>query len=80
MLPGFGPGQGIVSGQVVRCPLPVMIKMDAELLASEIGDEDFIQQVSGWKPDKGSAQRERNREKIDKIKEATARRLFRRRL
>ena len=52
MLPGFGPGQGIVSGQVVRFPLPVMIKMDSELLASEIGDEDFIQQVSGWKPDK----------------------------
>jgi hypothetical protein len=74
MLPGLGPGQGIVSGQVVRFPLPVMIKMDSELLASEIGDEDFIGQVSGWKPDQDAAQRERSREKIDKIKEATVRR------
>jgi hypothetical protein len=31
MIPGFGPGQGIVSGQVVRFPLPVRVKMDTEL-------------------------------------------------
>jgi DNA helicase HerA-like ATPase len=74
MLPGFGPGQGIVSGQIVRFPLPVMIKMDSELLAAEIGDEDFIERVSKWKPDKNAAQRERSRERIDKIKEATLRR------
>jgi DNA helicase HerA-like ATPase len=80
MLPGFGPGQGIVSGQVVRFPLPVQIKMDSELLAAEIGDEDFIQQVSGWKPDKAAPERDRNRERIDKIKEAAARRGFKRRL
>ena len=51
MIPGFGPGQGIVSGQVVRFPLPVRIKMDEELLASEIGDEDFFEQAANWKPD-----------------------------
>lgn len=51
MIPGFGPGQGIVSGQVVRFPLPVRVKMDEELLASEIGDEDFFQQTESWKPD-----------------------------
>ena len=50
MLPGFGPGQGIVSGQVVKFPLPVHIKMDEELLATEIGDEDFFEQVEEWKP------------------------------
>jgi uncharacterized protein len=74
MLPGFGPGQGIVSGQIVRFPLPVMIKMDSELLAAEIGDEDFIERVSKWKPDQNASQRERSRERIDKIKEATIRR------
>ena len=50
MLPGFGPGQGIISGQVVKFPLPVHIKMDKELLAAEIGDEDFFEQVAEWKP------------------------------
>jgi DNA helicase HerA-like ATPase len=57
MLPGFGPGQGIVSGQVVRFPLPVSVRMDPELLATEIGDEDFFDQVSRWKPDKKEAVR-----------------------
>lgn len=51
MIPGFGPGQGIVSGQVVRFPLPVRVKMDEELLASEIGDEDFFEQAANWEPD-----------------------------
>lgn len=50
MLPGFGPGQGIVSGQVVKFPLPVHVKMDDELLAAEIGDEDFFEEVEGWTP------------------------------
>lgn len=51
MIPGFGPGQGIVSGQVVRFPLPIHVRMDADLLAAEIGDEDFFQQVEDWRPD-----------------------------
>ena len=51
MIPGFGPGQGIVSGQVVRFPLPVRVKMDEDLLASEIGDEDFFEQAAAWEPD-----------------------------
>lgn len=57
MLPGFGPGQGIVSGQVVRFPLPVSVEMDKELLATEIGDENFFEQVGKWKPDPKSAKR-----------------------
>jgi DNA helicase HerA-like ATPase len=51
MIPGFGPGQGIVSGQVVRFPLPVHVNMDTDLLASEIGDEDFFEQAEAWSPD-----------------------------
>jgi hypothetical protein len=51
MIPGFGPGQGIISGQVVRFPLPVRVRMDNDLLASEIGDEDFFEQAEAWTPD-----------------------------
>jgi len=57
MIPGFGPGQGIVSGQVVRFPLPVRVKMDDELRASEIGDEDFFEQAEAWKPDSRASAR-----------------------
>ena len=59
MIPGFGPGQGIVSGQVVRFPLPVSIKMDTDLLASEIGDEDFFEQAEAWVPDQNHATRKK---------------------
>jgi len=59
MIPGFGPGQGIVSGQVVRFPLPVRVKMDTDLLASEIGDEDFFDQAEAWKPDANTAKRKK---------------------
>jgi DNA helicase HerA-like ATPase len=51
MIPGFGPGQGIISGQVVRFPLPVRVHMDDDLLASELGDEDFFEQAEAWRPD-----------------------------
>lgn len=50
MIPGFGPGQGIVSGQVVRFPLHIRVKMDEDLLAAEIGDEDFFEQAASWEP------------------------------
>ena len=48
MIPGFGPGQGIVSGQVVRFPLHIRVKMDEDLLAAEIGDEDFFAEAASW--------------------------------
>ena len=51
MIPGFGPGQGIVSGQVVRFPLAVKVDMDHELRLAEIGDEDFFEQLEEWEPD-----------------------------
>lgn len=51
MIPGFGPGQGIISGQVVRFPLAVKVDMDHELRLAEIGDEDFFDQLEEWHPD-----------------------------
>ena len=57
LIPGFGPGQGIVSGQVVRFPLPVQVRMDIDLLSSEIGDENFFDQVASWQPDADYGQR-----------------------
>jgi hypothetical protein len=67
MIPGFGPGQGIVSGQVVRFPLPVRVKMDEELRSSEIGDEDFLAQAGKWKPDAKSATRQKFKEGMAKV-------------
>jgi len=48
MLPAFGPGQGLISGQAVRFPLLVKIKMDEDLIPSTIGDENFIEQAKAW--------------------------------
>lgn len=59
MLPGFGPGQGIISGQAVRFPLLVKIKMDEDLIYTDLGDENFFEQVRAWKPDKDAPVRER---------------------
>lgn len=67
MLPGFGPGQGIISGQVVRFPLPVRVEMDEDLLASEIGDEDFFEEVEAWKPDAKKATRTKLAEKMARV-------------
>lgn len=67
MIPGFGPGQGIVSGQVVRFPLPVSVIMDRDLLASEIGDEDFFQQAADWQPDPHAATRDKMAASIETV-------------
>lgn len=67
MIPGFGPGQGIISGQVVRFPLPVKVKMDTELKFSEIGDEDFFEQASDWTPDEKMTAREDLAEAMAKV-------------
>jgi uncharacterized protein len=57
LIPGFGPGQGIVSGQVVRFPLAVKVDMDDELRLAEIGDEDFFDQLEQWEPDEDASTR-----------------------
>ncbi len=67
MIPGFGPGQGIISGQVVRFPLPVRIRLDNELLVSEIGDEDFFEQAESWKPDGNAGLRETIGDVMEKV-------------
>jgi hypothetical protein len=67
MIPGFGPGQGILSGQVVRFPLPVQVQMDADLLSSEIGDEDFFDQVGAWRPDAAASARAANQKAVEKV-------------
>jgi len=56
LLPGFGPGQGIVSGQAVRFPLLIQVDYDPDLVTQAIGDEDFLTAVKTWQasPD-GSA-------------------------
>lgn len=58
MLPGFGPGQGVVSGQAVRFPLLVKIRMDRDLIYTDLGDEDFLRQAGEWKPDVKASKRE----------------------
>lgn len=68
LIPGFGPGQGIVSGQVVRFPLPVQVKMDNDLLASVIGDEDFFDQVEAWVPDPNTKGRNDMKERMEKVR------------
>ena len=67
MIPAFGPGQGIVSGQVVRFPLPVKVKMDDDLLASELGDEDFFEQAEAWRPDAKSALRSKISDSLNRV-------------
>jgi DNA helicase HerA-like ATPase len=74
LIPGFGPGQGIISGQVVRFPLPVRVQMDEDLLNAEIGDENFFDQVADWKPDTGAAQRAANQEAIKQVEAIANRR------
>jgi hypothetical protein len=48
LLPGFGPGQGIVSGQAVRFPLVIQAKFDEDLVTQSLGDEDFLAAASKW--------------------------------
>lgn len=69
MLPGFGPGQGIVSGQVVKFPLPVYVQMDKDLLASEIGDEDFFDEIMHWNPDPSKSTRSNISNAMNRVSE-----------
>ena len=73
MIPGFGPGQGIVSGQVVRFPLPVKVHMDDDLLASMIGDEDFFEQSERWQPDSNIGTREKMSSRMATVRKARKR-------
>jgi DNA helicase HerA-like ATPase len=48
LLPAFGPGQGIISGQAVRFPLVIQVDFDSDLQTKAIGDENFVQAVRDW--------------------------------
>jgi len=67
MIPGFGPGQGIVSGQVVRFPLPVSVKMDRELMVADLGDEDFFDQMQKWRPDPNAGARAQMAKSVERV-------------
>jgi DNA helicase HerA-like ATPase len=59
LLPGFGPGQGIISGQAVRFPLIIQVDHDKDLETSALGDENFLEAAARWEkgPEAGRAQR-----------------------
>jgi hypothetical protein len=57
LLPGFGPGEGLISGQAVKFPLLVKIDFDEELKNTSIGDDDFLKEASEWKPDAAALSR-----------------------
>jgi DNA helicase HerA-like ATPase len=61
LLPGFGPGQGIISGQAVRFPLVVQVEFDKDLITRTIGDEDFVAAVRNWQGSSQAAAVERGR-------------------
>jgi uncharacterized protein len=51
LLPGFGPGQGIISGQGVRFPLLIQVERDEDLELPGM-DEKFIEEAMNWKSGK----------------------------
>ena len=68
LLPGFGPGEGIVSGQAVRFPLLVKIDWDKELQPRAIGDEDFVEAVMNWTESKEGKAAARDSELVRKLR------------
>lgn len=67
LLPTFGPGQGIVSGQAVRFPLLVKIDFDHDLISKSMGDEDFINDVKKWKESDVVQQKRANESKVTRL-------------
>jgi uncharacterized protein len=59
LLPGFGPGQGIVSGQGVRFPLLIQVEQDKDLELTGLGDENFIAAAQEWSSSKHAQAAER---------------------
>lgn len=74
LIPGFGPGQGIVSGQVVRFPLAIHVQWDTDLKDAEIADEDFLTRAREWKPDPGAQGRTESRSRLETVSKAVANR------
>ncbi len=68
LLPGFGPGQGIISGQAVRFPLVIQAGFDAELQTAAIGDENFLDAVKEWEDSPYSKTADRSDALIEELK------------
>jgi hypothetical protein len=48
--------------------------MDSDLLASEIGDEDFFEQLADWRPDADTGAREALDDSIARVRQNRAQR------
>ncbi len=73
-LPNFANGQGIVSGQITNLPLTVKIKFDADLVNSDLGDENFINDVQNWKDTEITKKKKSFYKNFDKIFKSDQRR------
>ena len=73
-LPNFANGQGIVSGQITNLPLTVKIKFDADLVNSDLGDENFISDVQNWKDSEKTKKKREFSKKFEKIFKSDERR------
>jgi DNA helicase HerA-like ATPase len=73
LLPTFGEGQGIVSGQAVRFPLLVQVKFDEELVSESVGDENFIARAQEWQAGPEVAAKEATSEKIKALQQLNKR-------
>lgn len=62
LLPGFGPGQGIISGQGVRFPLLIQVEQDKDLELTGLGDENFVKAVEAWSGSREAAAARRTTE------------------
>jgi DNA helicase HerA-like ATPase len=60
LLPGFGPGQGIISGQGVRFPLLIQVDPDKDLELTGLADENFIEAAAKWSSSKQAEAAERS--------------------
>ncbi len=73
LLPTFGEGQGIVSGQAVRFPLLVQVKFDEELVSESVGDENFIARAKEWEASPEVVAKERTSKNLKLLKELNER-------
>jgi uncharacterized protein len=72
LLPGFGPGQGIVSGQAVRFPLAIRVICDEDLMTPALGTEDFLSKVADWENSAAGAAASRTEELLGDLKRIEA--------
>ena len=73
-LPNFANGQGIVSGQITNLPLTVKIKFDADIVNSDLGDEDFINDIKNWNDSNQTKKKKDLFKKFEKIFKSDQRR------